>query len=319
MNLDYVSMLIIIMVLGFLYRRFMDKYDNEELQNYEKIKKYLLNDSSIAKSKKPVLWIHIPYELNSRSWDSFYSRTNTNLNLPFINLTIQSIIDQCGKSFKICLIDDLSFKNLIPGWNVDLNRVGSPIKEKIRYLAILKLLHNYGGLYLPKSFLCLKDLIHLHNSNLSDCDSYILENTNKIHTNNQLSFFPDPNFIGCKKNSDTIEKLILDIEMLVSKDQSDESYFLGEINKNCYKYINSHEMKLIDGKNIGIKDKDNNQILLETLFSKRFNNFSSNMSGLYIDYDELLKRTNFNWFCKLNKQEVIDCDNTLGNLFKMNV
>ena len=39
MNLDYVSMLIIIMVLGFLYRRFMDKYDNEELQNYEKIKK----------------------------------------------------------------------------------------------------------------------------------------------------------------------------------------------------------------------------------------------------------------------------------------
>ena len=30
MNLDYVSMLIIIMVLGFLYRRFMDKYDNEE-------------------------------------------------------------------------------------------------------------------------------------------------------------------------------------------------------------------------------------------------------------------------------------------------
>ena len=112
MNLDYVSMLIIIMVLGFLYRRFMDKYDNEELQNYEKIKKYLLNDSSIAKSKKPVLWIHIPYELNSRSWDSFYSRTNTNLNLPFINLTIQSVIEQCGKSFKICLIDDLSFKNL---------------------------------------------------------------------------------------------------------------------------------------------------------------------------------------------------------------
>ena len=76
-------------------------------------------------------------------------------------------------------------------------------------------------------------------------------------------------------------------------------------------------MKLVDGKNIGIKDKDNNQVLLETLFSKRFNNFSKNISGLYIDYDELLKRTNFNWFCKLNKQEVINCDNTLGNLFKM--
>ena len=102
MNLDYIYMLIFIMVIAFFYRRFLDKYDNEELQNYEKIKKYLLNDSSIAKSKKPILWIHIPYELNSRSWESFYSRTSTNLNLPFINLCIQSIIDKCGKSFKIC-------------------------------------------------------------------------------------------------------------------------------------------------------------------------------------------------------------------------
>ena len=37
MNLDYVYMLIFISAFGFLYRRFLDKYDNEELQNYEKI------------------------------------------------------------------------------------------------------------------------------------------------------------------------------------------------------------------------------------------------------------------------------------------
>lgn len=316
MNLDYIYMLIIIMVLGFLYRRFLEKYDNEELNNYEKIKKYLLNDSSIAKTKKPILWIHIPYELNSRSWDSFYSRSNDNLNLPFVNLTIQSIINKCGNSFKICLIDDKSFNNLIPGWNVDLNRVGSPIKEKIRYLAALKLLFNYGGLYLPKSFLCLKNLLELHNNNLKEYDSYIFENINKIHTNNQLPFFPDPNFIGAKKNSETIESYIRDIEILISKDQSDESYFLGEMNKYCYKYINSGLMKLVDGKYIGIKDKNNDPILLETLFSKRFNNFCGKMIGLNIPETDLLKRTNYNWFCKLDKYEVINCDNILGNLFR---
>lgn len=317
MNLDYIYMLIIIMVLGFLYRRFLDKYDNEEIENYEKIKKYLLNDSSIAKSKKPVLWIHIPYELNSRSWESFYSRTNTNVNLPFINLTIQSIIDKCGQSFKICLIDDKSFNNLIPGWNVELNRVGSPIKEKIRYLAALKLIHNFGGIFVPKSFLCFNDLINIHENNLLNHDSYVFENINKIHTNNQLQFFPDSKFIGCKKNSNTIEALIKDIEILISNDQTDESYFLGELNKYCYKYITTNHMKLVDGKNIGVKDKNNKPVLIETLFSQRYNNFCKNMIGLHIDETELLKRTNFNWFCKLSKDEVKNCDNTLGNLFKI--
>ena len=305
------------MVLGFLYRRFMDKYDNEELQNYEKIKKYLLNDSSIAKSKKPVLWIHIPYEINSRSWSSFYSRTNDNLNLPFVNLCIQSIIDKCGKSFKICLIDDKSFNNLIPGWNVDLNRVGSPIKEKIRYLAALKLLYNYGGLFIPKSFLCFKNLIDLHNKLLVDYDSYVFENINKIHTNNSLNFFPDPKFIASIKESETIEALIRDVELLISNDQTDESYFLGELNKYCFKYINNNNMKLVDGKNIGVKDKNNNLILLDTLFSKNYNNFCNLMFGIYIDDEELLKRTHYNWFCKLNKNDIVNCDNTIGNLFRL--
>jgi hypothetical protein len=316
MNLDYIYMLIFIMVIGFFYRRFLDKYDNEELQNYEKIKKYLLNDSSIAKSKKPILWIHIPYEINSRSWSSFYSRTNDNLNLPFINLCIQSIIDKCGKSFKICLIDDKSFNNLIPGWNVDLNRVGSPIKEKIRYLASLKLLYNYGGLFVPKSFLCFKNLVDTHNEFLVDYDSYIFENINKIHTNNSLNFFPNPKFIGSIKESETIEALIRDVELLISNDQTDESYFLGELNKYCFKYITSNNMKLVDGKNIGIKDKDNNQILLDTLFSKNYSNFCNFMIGIHIDDEELLKRTHYNWFCKLNKNDVLDCDNTLGDLFR---
>ena len=75
-------------------------------------------------------------------------------------------------------------------------------------------------------------------------------------------------------------------------------------------------MKLVDGKNIGIKDKNNKPVLIETLFSQRYNNFCKNMIGLHIDEAELLKRTNFNWFCKLSKDEVKNCDNTLGNLFK---
>ena len=76
-------------------------------------------------------------------------------------------------------------------------------------------------------------------------------------------------------------------------------------------------MKLVDGKNIGVKDKNNNQILLDTLFSKNYNNFCNLMFGIYIDDEELLKRTHYNWFCKLNKNGIANCDNTIGNLFRL--
>ena len=99
-DINYVYMFILLIVSGFLYRRFVDKYNqHDEYRQYNLIKKYLLNDSALAKSKKPILWIHVPYELNSRSWDSFYSRTNSKLNQPYQYITIQSIVNHCGKSF----------------------------------------------------------------------------------------------------------------------------------------------------------------------------------------------------------------------------
>jgi hypothetical protein len=75
----------ILIVLGFLYRRFEDKRMREENnENNEAIQNYLLDDVTLAKSKKPILWIHVPYEYNSRNWLSFGSRSSFNLNQPYL-------------------------------------------------------------------------------------------------------------------------------------------------------------------------------------------------------------------------------------------
>ena len=55
----------------------LDNTDNEE---HDLIKKYILNDSPLYGYKKPKLWIHSKYEINSRNWNSFQSRNNTDLN-----------------------------------------------------------------------------------------------------------------------------------------------------------------------------------------------------------------------------------------------
>ena len=153
---NYIFLFFILIVLGILYRKFEDKRLKEEnSENYKTIQKYLLDDVTLAKSKKPILWIHVPYEYNSRKWLSFGSRSSLDLNQPYLYLTVKSIIARCDDSFTICIIDDNAFERLIPGWSVDMTRISDPILANMRTLGLMKLLHIYGGLLCPISLLIL--------------------------------------------------------------------------------------------------------------------------------------------------------------------
>ena len=88
--IKYGFLFIILITIGILYDRYKTKIErNEQMDEYDLIKKYLLNESSLSKSKKPLLWIHLDYEINSRCWTSFGSRTNTNLNQPYLYLCLK--------------------------------------------------------------------------------------------------------------------------------------------------------------------------------------------------------------------------------------
>ena len=83
----YLITMVLLITFGILYQKYLEKNEREaKYNNYNEIKKYLLTESSLAKSKKPILWIHTPYEYNSRDWLSFGSRSSYNLNQPYLNL-----------------------------------------------------------------------------------------------------------------------------------------------------------------------------------------------------------------------------------------
>ena len=65
----------------------------ESNNEYDIIRKYLLNDSPLYGFNRPKIWIHTKYEINSRKWKDFYSRNSTDLNQPYIHLTIKTIIN----------------------------------------------------------------------------------------------------------------------------------------------------------------------------------------------------------------------------------
>lgn len=292
---NQIGLFILLIVIGFLYRRYYDNLEKElQLRDL-----YLINTELLEKSKKPILWISVPREYNSKNWSSFYSRSSYDLNIPYLYLTIKSIIDTCASSFTICIIDDNSFSKLLPDWTPELDKIGDPLKSKVRYLGIMQLMHKYGGLLVPPSFLALENLYTLYEQSYQK--TAIVEGVNYY---NCVDFTVNPNFIACQKNDKVIGDCIEYLRRMISNDYTAESIFLNDIAKWFNLQYKQGNILKIDGKYFGIKNAKGKVVLPDNLMSSSPLELFNNKYGIYIPHKEIEKRNKFNWFCYLNKDEI---------------
>ena len=304
----------ILIVLGVLYKRFEDKIAREErIDVYESIQKYLLDDDTLGKSKKPILWIHVPYEYNSRNWLSFGSRSSFDLNQPYLYLTVKSIIARCDKSFTICIIDDTSFKRLIPGWNINMTSISDPILSNMRMLGMMKLLYMYGGMHCPISFLCLKDLNGLYTKGTRGEKMFVCETVDRNVTSTDTDFYPNLSFCGAPKECETVRELCNFIQRTASHDYTADSKFLGEFDKWSKERIHSGKINMIEGVEIGTKTVDEKQIIVDDLMSNHYLDLYQGTYGILIPSEEILNRHKFEWFARLSPKQVMESDTIIGN------
>lgn len=311
---------LILIVLGFLHRRYEDKLMREDkTDTSEAIQKYLLDDVTLGKSKKPILWVHVPYEYNSRNWLSFGSRSSLDLNQPYLYLTIRSIIKHCKDSFTICIFDDNSFSRLIPGWNINLNSVSDPILSNMRSLGMMKLLYIYGGLLCPISFLCMRNLIGMYTKGTRGHKMFVCETIDRNSTSVSSNFYPNIAFCGVPKECDMVADLCNYIQIISSHDHSVESIFLGQFNKWTIKKINEGKINLIEGIEIGTKTLDDKQIILDDLMSNHYLDLYKGTYGILIPSNELLNRLNYGWFVRMSPKQVLESDTIIGNYLLLSV
>jgi hypothetical protein len=284
----------------------------EPNDEYELIKKYLLNDSPLYGYDKPKLWIHTKYEINSRKWKDFYSRNTTDLNQPYIHLTIKTIINHCGSDFNICLIDDESFSKLIPNWDVDITSLAEPAKSNFRHLALTELIYYYGGMIVPNSFCCTKNLDEFYKEGTLGDRPFFCEATN--HTVNNLNqkrkylFIPDIYFMGATKSNKTILNLVEYLKSICRNPHfSSENEFTGNVSQWLINANNKYMINLVGGEVIGIKTSDRKQILLDNLMEEEYLHFHDSLVGIYVPEDEILKRPKFQWFAYLPSEEIVKC------------
>jgi hypothetical protein len=286
-------------VVSFFGDKIKQGLSSNDAEN-ELIRKYLLNESPLYGMNRPKLWIHSTYEKNARQWKDFYSRNTTDLNQPYIHLTIKSIINHCGADFNICLIDDETFSKLIPTWEVNMATLSEPHKSTYREIGMLQLLYLYGGIIVPNSFVCMQNLAPL----LAE-QPFVAEMVNRTCNGENQNFMPSTKFMGAKKGCPIIQKMLAENKVDVNRHFTTEPKFLGNIQQWLYNAVNAGSMQLVNGKRIGTKTSKGKQILLEDLMSDNYLDLDKDAYGIYIPAEEVLARPKYQWLAYLSSEEVL--------------
>jgi hypothetical protein len=313
-NYYYVLFIVIFLFINIYYHKLLNNENNSEMKKHiEYVNKYLINNDNLENSK-PLLWIYVENSnnvipsKNQRRWLNFGSRNTNDLNMPFQNLTINSIINKCKNDFNIIIVDDNSFKNIIPNWNIDLNKVALPIKYHLRNLALMNILYYYGGLLVPSSFLCFKSLYELYYSSLCKANMFSFEFVNRTSSANESKFIMQPYFIGCKQESENMKKYINYLTILNSKDFVAEQDFLGTANL----WLENNNIMKIDGLYIGTKDTNGKMVIVDELINNTYLDIHQDSYGLYIPWYDIVNRINFQWFARLNEKQVLESETNIG-------
>lgn len=291
----------------------------ETNDEYEMIRNYVLNDSPLYGYNRPKLWIHSQYQVNSRKWKSFGSRNSTDLNQPYLHLVIQSIIDHCGDDFHICLIDDESFSKLIPSWDVDITNMAEPHKQLFRELAMMKILYHYGGMIVPNSFLCMKNLKPLYDQQTENNQVFVYESVNKSvdlikHTKQPL-FSASTYLMGSPKKHESLTDMIAYLENRNARSHfTDEYQFKNDVATYLGYMSEQGKLVVLDGAMIGVKSANGKPIILDQLMEQQPLDLIPNAIGLYIPSNELLVRTKYQWFVALSEEDVLESDCALTKL-----
>lgn len=293
---DYIYVGIIIFVILCVMYVYLNKYNKED-SDYESaiidIDSYFYSDSYIKESKKRKIWIHIPFEKNSRKWSNFGSRTSTDLNLAYMTLCIKSIIDTCGDSYDIIIFDDTNIPQLI-NTEIDLLKLSGALKEKYRELCLLQIIYDYGGIIVPPSLYLKKSLKSIDKTDVW----YVAELCNQDNVS-YAEMAPSILFTGSNIKNAQLNKYIQHYSEQIKNDFGEDSL---HYNKNYMKQNNIH---YIDGKIIGVKDRFDKPILLEDLMENKNILLDEQNIGLYIPHSQLIKRRKYNWYCALSAEETL--------------
>jgi hypothetical protein len=306
-----IAIMILVIGLAYLYKRYENKYLYETYDENTDIRKFFLGKltrNDIGSIRKPLLWIYVPHEYNGRNWLSFGSRSSYELNQPYLYLTTKSILKHCSTDFHVIIIDDTSFPKLLEDWPY----INTPLDKHKRLYGLMQILYTYGGLLTPISFVCFRSLLDLYYTGTRHNKMFVVEKPNH-ETLVDAAFVPSPYFMGALKENAVLLEFIGYLKGIIETDYTFGNKITGKLAEWLHHQIAQGKVNLIRGYEVGVMKKDETPVLVDDLLNMSYINMDLESAyGVWVPSREILRRTNYQWFARMSEEQVLLSNVMLG-------
>jgi hypothetical protein len=191
--------------------------------------------------------------------------------------------------------------------------MAEPYRTFYRELGLIRVIEEYGGLLVPNSFLCFKNLISVYKDNVYN-KPFVAENISR--TTSHLDFSPDFHFMGALKHSPVIKNMG---DYLEKRNRfphyTSEFDLLGDLSKWIAEHVKSREIYLLPANMIGAMNDKKRAIRLDNLMEDDYLELSRGALGIYIPADEILRRPKHQWFASIPSEDVLKGTSILSKYF----
>lgn len=295
------------------------------IQEYLKRVHHSMLGGNGPEHNKPIMWIHVEREWNAREWSHFMSRGSEEVNQPYMYLTISSILNACGDHFNVAIIDDYSFRKILPNWTVGMEHVNGPVRHNLRRIAIAQLLYMYGGITIPASSVCLRSLAQIHANGISGGNTMYLgefaASTNYLLgagrdvESARTKLAPDTRFMGCTPKSRAMLGLVY---FLKNNQHASESEFLESHNRFCEELIHSNQATLLDGRIIGTRTAKGTPVSVHELMGDTYIEYdNAALHCICVPHEAILAMPKYQWFAYLSTHQVLQSSTMIGKWLAM--
>lgn len=288
----------------------MDSDEDEHISNY-----YLDNYLHMDRLRKDKIFIHIPFEMNSRSYLDFSSRNSTELNIPLCEMCIKSVIKHCSSNYDIVIYTNYNAKHIIADEDKDdLCNISNPerlsgvdLRQWESYCKA-RILKKYGGIVMEPTFFFMK----CPNKNILKPSVFTIStfaNEGRSVSEN-LTIPSTSNLIGSPKNDNNLN---LYCEYL--KNQCVNHY--SEDHKHFDKsYEHLSLLPSYCPKMIGVMDSQNNVIYTNYLLQDKLINLHYDTFCLFIDIDYLKKYRKYGYILTMSEKQILESNTFLSKIMK---
>lgn len=272
----------------------------------------------------PPIWIYVNNsDVNSRSWADFMSRSDRALNLPFLNLCYQTIVQKNHENYRVEVIgglEDLAVR--MGGWEALPEPLRNPlavVREPELNWIRAAVLAKWGGLWVSPAVVFLKPVGPLPE------DKVIFFGSDPEPTNGATGSVPALNMIWSPKPENALfkewEGIVrerLNRRSSGSEFRHDEKSDLGML---LNKYVVTGGIDIQPHLEVSRKGRAQRRIQLEDLLAAGTQGslpFDIKACAVYvpIPYPEILEREAFGWFLRMSEEQILESDLAISYLFR---